>query len=70
MEFAIAATFAAVIWYDAMSSRREIGLQAEALNKLQRRKHFQTRIGHSLAEVCGGIVFGALVTWVGILVSV
>jgi len=70
VEFAIAATFAAIIWYDAMSSRREIGLQAEALNKLQRRKHFQTRVGHSLTEVCGGIVFGAFVTWLGIMVSV
>jgi uncharacterized protein len=70
VEFAMAVTFAAVIWYDAMSSRREIGLQAEILNRLQRRKHLQTRIGHSLREVLGGITFGAIVTWVGIVASV
>ena len=69
-EFAIAIVFAAIIWYDAMSSRREIGLQAEALNKLQRRQRFQTRLGHSLVEVLGGIIFGAVVTMVGIWVSV
>ena len=70
VEFAIAATFAAIIWYDAMGSRREIGLQAEVLNHLQRFKHFRTRIGHSFFEIMGGIVFGALVTWLGIAMSI
>jgi uncharacterized protein len=70
VEFAISAVFAVIIWYDAMSSRREIGLQAEALNRLQRKKHFQTRVGHSLVEVIGGIVFGLIVTWAGIWLSV
>jgi len=70
VEFAISAVFAVIIWYDAMSSRREIGLQAEVLNRLQRRKHFQTRVGHSFVEVIGGIVFGSIVTWVGIWLSV
>ena len=69
VEFAIAAVFAVIIWYDAMSSRREIGLQAEVLNRLQRKKHFQTRVGHSLVEVIGGIIFGAIVTWIGIMLS-
>ena len=70
VEFAIASVFAILVWYDAMSSRREIGLQAEVLNRLQHWKHFQTRVGHSIIEVLGGIIFGAIVTWVGILVSV
>ncbi len=69
VEFAISAVFALIIWYDAVGSRREIGKQAEALNKLQRWQHFQTRIGHSLTEVIGGIVFGAVVTMVGIWLS-
>src|SRR5665213_2189378 len=34
--FAISFVFAAIVWYDAMSVRREVGLQAEVLNKLQR----------------------------------
>ena len=70
VEFAITIVFAAIVWYDAMSSRREIGLQAEVLNRLQRRKRFQTRLGHSLKEVLGGILFGAVVTMAGIWVSV
>lgn len=70
VEFAIVAVFAAVVWYDAMGSRRAIGMQAEALNKLIHKKRFRTRIGHSFKEVVGGIVFGAVVTWVGIWLSV
>jgi len=69
VEFAIAAVFAAIIFYDAMNSRREIGLQAEMLNRLQHWKRFQTRIGHSFIEVLGGIAFGAIVTQVGIWLS-
>jgi uncharacterized protein len=70
IEFAIAVTFAALIWYDALHSRREIGKQAEALNRLQRWQHFQTQIGHSLTEVLGGVIFGALVTLIGIWMSI
>ena len=46
-----------------------LGLQAEALNRLQHWKHFKTQVGHSLLEVVGGVVFGAVVTWVGIWLS-
>ena len=69
VEFAIAAVFAVIIFYDAMNSRREIGLQAEVLNRLQHWQRFQTRVGHSFIEVLGGIVFGAVVTWVGVWLS-
>jgi hypothetical protein len=66
MEFAIAFVFACMIWYDAMSSRRAIGEQAKILNRLQEWQHLTERLGHSLLEVVGGIVFGAAVTVVGI----
>lgn len=69
LEFAIAFTFACIVWYDAMSSRREIGEQARALNRLQHWQHFTEQVGHSFREVLGGIAFGAVVTWVGILIS-
>ena len=69
VEFAIATVFAAVVLYDAMNSRREIGLQAEILNRLQHWKRFQTRVGHSFIEVLGGIAFGAIVTQIGIWLS-
>ncbi len=69
-EFAIALTFACIVWYDAMNSRRAIGLQAQILNRLQKWEHLVERVGHSFLEVAGGIVFGGLVTWIGIWLSV
>lgn len=68
-EFAIAFVFACIVWYDAMHSRKEIGDQAKALNRLQKREHFVERVGHSFREVVGGIVFGGVVTWAGIWLS-
>ena len=67
--FAIAFVFASIVWYDAMSSRRAIGKQAEVLNRLQHWEHFSERLGHSFKEVVGGIIFGAAVTACGILIS-
>ena len=69
VEFAIAFVFASLVWYDAMSSRRAIGKQAEVLNRLQHWEHFSERLGHSFKEVIGGIFFGAAVTILGILIS-
>ena len=69
VEFAIAFVFASVVWYDAVSVRRAVGLQAEMLNRMQHWTHFTERIGHSLKEVIGGILFGAAVTQVGIWLS-
>ena len=66
VEFAISVVFAAIVWYDAFHARRELGLQAEILNRLQKWKHFTTQLGHSFKEVVGGIAFGALVTMIGI----
>lgn len=67
--FAISFVFAAIVWYDAMSVRREVGLQAQVLNKLQKRTHFPERIGHSFLQVIAGIIFGAAVTQIGIWLS-
>lgn len=67
--FAIAFVFACVVWYDAVSVRREVGLQAEMLNRLQHWKHFSERVGHSIVQVLAGIAFGALVTEIGIWLS-
>lgn len=69
VEFAIAFVFAAVVWYDAVSLRREVGLQAEMLNRLQQWQHFTERVGHSIKEVIAGIVFGTAVTYVGMWLS-
>ena len=69
VEFAIAFVFATIIWYDAMSSRHAIGEQAKILNRLQHWQHFSERLGHSFKQVLGGIVFGSVVTAVGIWMS-
>lgn len=69
VEFAIAFVFAAVVWYDALSLRREVGLQAEILNTLQKKKHFTEHMGHSIKEVIAGIIFGTVVTYIGIWMS-
>jgi acid phosphatase family membrane protein YuiD len=66
VEFAIAVVFASIVWYDAFHARRELGLQAEMLNRLQNFRHFTTQLGHSFKEVLGGIAFGAIVTAIGI----
>ncbi len=65
-EFAISFVFACVVWYDAISLRRSVGVQAELLNRLQQWKHLRVRVGHSAKEVLAGIAFGAVVTWAGI----
>ena len=67
--FAVAFVVACLTWYDAVSSRRAIGQQAKMLNRLQKWEHFSERLGHSLKEVIGGILFGGAVTVLGIWVS-
>ena len=69
VEFAIAFVFASVVWYDAISVRRELGKQAELLNRLQHWQHLRVRLGHSAAQVLVGILFGAVVTHIGIWMS-
>jgi acid phosphatase family membrane protein YuiD len=69
MEFAISFVFACIVWYDAMSARRALGEQAKILNRLQKWEHLSERLGHSLRQVIGGIVFGAAVTIIGIWIS-
>ena len=66
VEFAIAFVFACVVWYDAMSVRRAVGQQAQILNRLQHWKHFSERLGHSFKQVIVGILFGSVITQIGI----
>ena len=67
-EFAIAFVFASVVWYDAIAVRGTLGAQAAVLNRLQSWQHFRERLGHSFIEVLAGILFGAVVTIIGIAV--
>ena len=68
-EFAIAFCFACIVWYDAIFARRELGIRAHTLNRLQHWEKLRERLGHSFAEVLGGIGFGAAVTILGISLS-
>ena len=68
--FAIASVFAGIVWYDAAFVRSQVGKQAKALNILRQFEEFSERVGHSVAEVFGGIIFGTLLTmWMVNLVN-
>jgi len=74
-EFAVAAVFALVVMYDAMSLRREAGKHADILNELlllsiiqdafKEREALKELLGHTPLEVvCGaalGITIGLIV---------
>lgn len=68
-EFAIAFALACIVWYDAFGVRHEVGEQAKLLNRLQSWAHVSERFGHSFKEVFAGIVFGAIITWIGMWLS-
>ncbi|PIR52537.1 hypothetical protein COU76_05780 [Candidatus Peregrinibacteria bacterium CG10_big_fil_rev_8_21_14_0_10_49_10] len=68
-EFAIAFCFACFVWYDAMVTRRVLEEQSKLLNRIQHFKKFAEDVGHSALEVVAGILFGAMVTAVGIWFS-
>lgn len=61
--FAVATVFAGIVWYDAAFVRSQVGKQAKALNILRQLEEFSERIGHSVAEVIGGIIFGTTLSY-------
>lgn len=63
--FGVALTLAFIVTMDAASLRRQIGLHAEAINSLRvpDAEKLRERIGHTPAEIAGGITVGALVAW-------
>lgn len=61
--FAVSTVFAGIVWYDAAFVRKQVGQQAKALNILQQLEDFSERVGHSTAEVAGGIFFGGFLTY-------
>lgn len=63
--FGVALTLAFIVMMDAASLRRQVGVHARALNRLGSRRPdgspLRERIGHSRAEIAGGIVTGSVV---------
>jgi len=69
--FAVVMAMAGIVVYDAMHVRMEAGKHALVMNEIFQNKQvtsptldaeypFETSIGHTFAEVCGGVVFGVV----------
>ena len=65
--FGVAVTLAFIVMIDANSLRQHVGRQAAAINRLAMdvtghrdagRQILRERMGHTLVEICGGIVSG------------
>lgn len=68
---AVAATFASITVYDAVSSRRSIGEQGAALSRLidnisPNEKKPYVALGHTIPEVIAGALLGAVI---GVIVA-
>ncbi len=64
--FGVALALAFIVLLDANSLRRQIGRQAEAINRLQQKmdaKPLRERIGHTKVELLGGIAVGVLTAY-------
>jgi len=71
--FAVSATFAGIIMYDAAGVRRAVGIQAGILNEIVddiydhkplREQKLKELIGHTPVEVFAGAVLGFLISWI------
>ena len=65
--FGVAVTLAFIVMLDANSLRRQVGRQAEAINRLSAGREeiapLRERMGHSRIEILSGIVVGIVVAW-------
>lgn len=71
--FALAASFAIVVMFDAQGVRRSSGRQARILNKITEDIYWQGKIhegrlreliGHTPIEVIGGFILGAVIAFI------
>lgn len=63
-EFMIAAAIALIVMYDAINLRNEAGFHAREINKLNPLARLEESLGHNHLEVLAGAVFGAMVSFV------
>lgn len=61
--FGVAVTLAFIVMLDANSLRRQIGKQAQAINKIDNQAELRERIGHSRIEIISGVLVGCLVAY-------
>lgn len=65
--FGVAVTLAFIVIMDANSLRRQIGKQAEAINRMSQESCsgplLRERVGHTRTEIGAGIVVGIALAW-------
>ena len=64
--FGVAVALAFVVMLDANSLRKQIGLHAEAINRLNEGSHeapLRERMGHSRLEISAGVLVGIFSAW-------
>ncbi|MBI2128821.1 divergent PAP2 family protein [Candidatus Woesearchaeota archaeon] len=59
--FAVSLAFLIIVLRDAVGVRREVGRHAEILNKLNKAKKLDEKVGHNLWDVLAGIAIGIVV---------
>ena len=62
--FMISAVIALIVMYDAVTLRQEAGFHAKEINKLDPKADLEESLGHTLYEVIGGAIFGAVVAFI------
>ncbi|MDO5624551.1 MAG: divergent PAP2 family protein [Pseudomonadota bacterium] len=63
--FGVAVTLAFIVLLDASSLRRQVGRQAEAINRLRGPQDtpLRERMGHTPVEMAAGVAVGCAVAW-------
>ncbi len=64
--FGVALTLAFIVFLDATNLRRQIGKQAEAINRMKisgQEKQLRERMGHTQLEIGAGIAVGIFTAW-------
>lgn len=62
--FGVAVTLAFIVLLDASSLRRQVGLHAQAINRLSEpTSPLRERMGHSRGEIIAGLLVGATSAW-------
>ena len=61
--FGIAMAFAFIVILDAKSLRQQVGKHAVAINSLNQNNSLRERVGHTPAEILGGILVGIITAW-------
>lgn len=64
--FGVAVALSFIVVIDANSLRRHVGRQAAAINRLDTLRTgagLRERMGHTVVEICGGLVTGMVIAW-------